>query len=176
MIRPVVVWQPTDDLEMVFRYEYSETEGQGPAAQSHTNGFGVPGAFANFKRDSFDFSVDEEGFQDNETNFFAWETNWNVGFGDGTITNIFGWRDYDAESLSDIDAQPASMFHAPAWLKDEQFSNELRYTGIFANRAAVTAAVYRFQNEIEYHERRCLLVVATPTPATYGLTQDGGGL
>ena len=157
MARGTLSWSPTDTVELILRYEYSDIEGDGPASQSHTNGSGVPGTPVNNDRDDFDFSIDETGYQDNETDFFTAELNWDVGFGDGTITNIFGYRDYTGESLGDIDAQPVFLFHAPAWLESEQYTNELRYNGLFANRANVTAGLYYYKNDLDYHERRELV-------------------
>jgi iron complex outermembrane receptor protein len=173
MVRPVVVWTPTDSLELVFRYQWSEIEGDGPAAQTHTNGSGVPGAFVNFDRDSHDFSIDEPGFQDNETHLASIELNWELG--NGTLTNIFGYRDYSANAVSDIDAQPVWLFHAPSWLDAEQYSNELRYSFSVADRAEVTTGLYYFQNEMKYHERRDLLGIATGGVAP-AASFDGGGL
>jgi iron complex outermembrane receptor protein len=156
------------------RYEHNEVEGDGPASQTHTNGSGVPGAFANFDRDSTDFSIDEEGSQDSETDFFTLEFNWDVDFGDGTITNIFGYRESSATTVSDIDAQPVWLFHAPAWLDAEQYSNELRYNGVFADRANVTVGGLYFTNDLEYHERRNMLGIATGGVAP-AASFDGGG-
>ena len=113
MIRPVIVWTPTDNLEITARYEYSDIDGDGPSSQSHTNGFGVDGTPISHNPDSFDYAIDEEGFQTNETNFFSLKIDWSVG-DNGTITNIFGWRDYSGTALSDIDAQPVSYTHLRA--------------------------------------------------------------
>ena len=173
IIRPVLTWAPTDSLDFTFRWEHLESEGDSPASQSHTNGSGVPGVPVNFDRESFDFSIDEPGFYEFENDLVTLEANWDIGFGDGTITNIFGWKDYTGTSLSDIDAQPVWMFHAPAWSTQEQLSNELRYTGGFGN-ATVTTGLFWFTQEINYHERRNLLGVATGGIAP-ALTQDGGG-
>lgn len=166
MFRPVITWTPTDSLELTFRYEYLETDGDGPAAQTHTNGFGVPGQIVNFDRDSFDFSIDETGFQETESNFFTMQADLDVALGEGTVTYILGWRDYEAESMSDIDATPAFLFHAPAFVQDEQWSHELRYNGQFGD-ANITTGFYHFNKDQEYHERRLLLGGA--------LQQDGGG-
>ena len=174
MIRPVAVWTPNDRTELVLRYEYTDIDGDGPASQTHTNGSGVPGAFANFNRDSFDMSIDERGFQKVQTDFVSAELNIDVDFGDGTITNIFGWRKSDSSSNADIDAQPVWLFHAPAWLITDQVSNELRYNGQFADRANVTVGAYYFENEINYHERRNLLGIATGGVAPAAVF-DGGG-
>jgi len=174
MVRGTVVWTPTDTTELVVRYEHTDIEGQGPAAQTHTNGLGVPGNFVNYDRDSTKFSVDEEGTQDSDTDFFTAEFNWDIGFGDGTITNIFGYRDSSGQTVSDIDAQPVWLFHAPAWLDATQYSNELRYNGVFNDRANVTVGALYFTNELNYHERRDLLGIATGGVAP-AASFDGGG-
>ena len=174
MFRPVIVWTPNDNTELVLRYEYTDIEGDGPASQTHTNGSGVPGAFVNFERDSFDMSIDEKGFQKVETDFVSAELNIDVGFGDGTITNIFGWRKSDSSANADIDAQPVWLFHAPSWLVTDQISNELRYNGQFGDRTNVTVGAYYFDNEVNYHERRELLGIATGGVAPAAVF-DGGG-
>jgi iron complex outermembrane receptor protein len=106
--------------------------------------------------------------------FATAQLDWDVDFGNGTITNIFGWREYYHDSYGDIDAQPVWLFHASSINDQEQFSNELRYNGIFG-QANVTAGVYWFDNEINYSENRDLLGIATGgvRPA---LTQNGGGI
>ncbi|RLQ20127.1 TonB-dependent receptor, partial [Seongchinamella sediminis] len=143
---------------------------------------GIPGSPFNADRDSFDASYDLVGEQNIETDFFTAELNLDVGFGEGTITALYGWRDNDSTSASDIDAQPAALFHAPAYLLAEQNSFELRYNGQFGN-ANVTTGVYWFDNDIEYHERRNLLGALTPIVSGGALgsdiayqIQDGGGL
>ncbi|MGB5625805.1 MAG: TonB-dependent receptor, partial [Woeseiaceae bacterium] len=174
MFRPVLVWTPNDSTELILRYEYTDIDGDGPASQTHTNGSGVDGFFVNFDRNSFDFSIDEPGFQKVQTDFVSAELNIDVGFGDGTITNIFGWRKSESSSDADIDAQPQWLFHAPAWLNTEQISDELRYNGQFGDRSNVTVGAYYFENEINYHERRELLGIATGGVAP-GAQLDGGG-
>ncbi len=168
MLRPVVTLSPSDNLEFVFRYEYHNVDGDGPAAQSHGNRRGDPNnQLPDFKRNSHKFSIDEEGFQKADTHFFNTRMDWDVSVGDGTITNIFGWRDYEGKTRVDADASPANLFHADAWYDARQYSNELRYTGSFYDNLRLTTGVYYFNNELDYHERRSLLGGV--------MTQDGGG-
>ena len=174
-VRPVLVWNPTDALEMVLRYEYTESDGQGPAGQSHTNGAGLPGNPFNFDRDSHRFSIDERGVADFDVSFLSWEINWDVG--NGTLTNIFGWRDLDMFNRSDIDAQPIPVFHVAAQTESEQYSNELRYSGEF-EKFDLTTGIYYLTNDIKYSERRELLgvlLLGTPRAGQPFQTQDGGG-
>jgi iron complex outermembrane receptor protein len=174
IVRPSISWSPTDRLELQLRWDHTESNGDGPAGQTHTNGSGVGGFPVNFDRDSFDFSIDEAGKSDFELDFVTFQLDWDVAFGNGTITNIFAYRDFYQESTSDIDAQPVWLFHVDSINSSEQFSNELRYNGIFGN-ANVTAGVYWFDHKINYSEIRNLLGVNTENVAP-ALTQSGGGI
>ncbi len=177
MVRPVLVWEPTDDLSLVLRYQYERVDGDGPAAQSHTSGFGLTNPLVPFDRDSHDFSIDEEGKRENDTHFFTAQMDWDVNFGDGTITNIFAWRDSEIFSALDLDSSPLNLIHAEAWSNYSQLSNELRYSGRFLEKLHATTGVYYFTNEINYHERRSLLthVFATPDLSGTDIAQPGGG-
>lgn len=166
MIRPAVVWKPTDNLEITARYEYFERDGDGVSAQSHPDLTGNPGRPVNNNPNDFAFSIDEEGRQESQTHMFSLEANWQVGE-NGTITNIFGWRDWEAFNAGDIDAQPVWLFHSEGWSGAEQFSNELRYNVLLNNRANVTTGVFYFTNDVFLHEGRRLFGGA--------VTQDGGG-
>ena len=174
MVRGTLRWTPTNASELLVRYENTDIEGDGPASQTHRNGDGIPGAFANFERDSFDFSIDDPGFQTIESDFVTIEYNQDVALGEGTVTALYGWRDFSNAARSDIDAQPVWLFHAPTWLEAEQNSLELRYNGQFG-RANVTTGIYWFDNDVEYHERRDLLGIATGGLVA-GAQFDGGGL
>lgn len=173
MIRPMIVWEPSYNTELVLRYEYTDIDGDGPPGQSHTNGSGIPGSPVNFRRESFDFSIDNEGYHRSKSHFLTAELNIDVGDG-GRITNIAGYRDLSQDSFADLDAQPVSLFNARFQIESEQFSNELRYTGKIGDRIDITTGLYYFQNKIGYGEARRLLSALTPTGAP-ALTQDGGG-
>ncbi len=145
LVRGALEFTPTDTVDIIVRFEHGEAEGDGPASQN-------AGLFGT---EDFRFSIDETGFYDNEWNHAIAELNWDVAFGDGQITNIFGWRKYEAASLGDIDASPAFVFHAPATTDQDQISNELRYAGSFGN-TYLTTGIYYFTQDIEYVEERRL--------------------
>jgi len=167
LIRPALRYAPNDSTEILLRYEHGQLDGDGPASQNHANGLGIPGAVVNFDRDEFDFSIDEPGFIDAEWDQATIEANFDVSWGGGTVTNIFGWRQYEADTLSDIDSTPAFLFHAPSQFEQEQFSNELRYAGGFG-RVDLTMGLFYFEQDIELTEIRNLLGGA--------LNQFGGGI
>ena len=148
LVRGALEFEPNDDLNLILRLDHGESEGDGPASQNE----------ALFDVESFGFAIDEPGFYDNEWNQAIFEVNLDVEFGEGTITNIAGWREYESATLGDIDATPNFIFHAPATTNQDQFSNELRYAGSFGN-TYLTTGIYYFTQDIEYVERRDIPVV-----------------
>jgi len=136
---------PTPNLDMILRLEQGSSDGDGPASQNH----------ALFARDSFDFSINNRGYGSGDWEQAIWETNLDVGFGDGTITNIASWRDYEGLSSGDIDATPNNTFHSRAVNLQEQWSNELRYAGTFGPIDLV-AGHYWFRQTLFYIEERLL--------------------
>ena len=171
-IRPMIVWTPNDRLSITAIYDYFDSEGDGPASQNHVNGSGVTNSLTNFDRNSLDFSIDEEGFLNTQSDFFRTITELDVG--NGTITNVFGYRTLEQTGELDVDATPQSLFHSLTALDTEQISNELRYSGEINDRTQLTTGVYYFKNELSYDENRRLLGAVAP-PGFFGLTQDGGG-
>ncbi len=167
---------PTSNLEAILRLEQGFSDSDGPAAQNH-------GLFA---RHSFDFSVNNRGFASGDWEQAVLEVNWDVPFGDGTITNIAGWRSYEGLSNSDIDATgttpaPATAaggtsFHARAVNLQEQWSNELRYAGEFGP-VDVTAGLYWFKQNLFYVEERFLFAAFLGPGLTnpFRITRVGGG-
>ena len=168
VVRLAGVYTPTDSTEFILRLQNFEARGDGPAGQSHVNAIGAGGLVFTADRDSFDFSVDEVGFADVQSDSVSLETNIDIGFGDGTITNIVGYRKYDAETFGDIDSQPIFVFHSGSFTENEQWSNELRYNGLFAEQFNVTVGTYYFTSDTDYHERRLF--------GASGAQLDGGGL
>jgi iron complex outermembrane receptor protein len=173
MLRGTLSWQPDARSDITLFYEHMDIAGDGPASQAHRNGSGVPGSPENFRRDSLDFSIDGTGFQDVSSDFVTLQYDRTVDFGNGTITNIFGWRDQRSVGFSDIDAQPVFLFHSPGWVDASQWSNELRYAGRFGERIDATAGLYVFSGDLGYHDRRLFVGQAD---GSVQVTQDGGGL
>ena len=92
MLRPVLSWQPLDTLCLTLRYEYQERDGDGAAVQNTVR----------FDRRSHDFSVNNDGFLDTRIHALSMRLDWDVSLGNGTVTNIFGWRDAQIDALSSV--------------------------------------------------------------------------
>lgn len=163
LLRSAITFLPTDTMDLTIKYEYGQVKGDGPAAQNRSI----------FDRNTFDLAIDEVGFVDSEWNQIIAELNWDVPLGeDGRITNIFAWREFDLESVSDIDARPDGsiivgvgpdgpiiaplpfLFHSSSQTFQNQISNELRYSGRFGDMVDLTTGFYYFSQELTYVEGR----------------------
>lgn len=155
--RVALEWLPTEDLSFLAKLEHLDSDGDGPSATNR----GL------FERDSFDFAIDNEGSYATKNTQFSLKADYDVAFGDGTITNIFGYRKGEGATDSDIDSTPLFLFHSTTELESEQISNELRYAGTFGN-AEITTGFFYFNNDVAYTEVRDL-------PPLSPLTFYGGG-
>lgn len=171
MVRPTIVFTPTDDIRLDLTFEHHVTATDGAAAQNRETDTAVSGDMTGFT-----INIDEPGEANYTVDFLSAELNWDLGEL-GLLTNVFGWRTLESDFVSDIDARNAHFFHGSGITKQDQISNELRYFGQFADRVDLTAGVYFFQQSILYRERRNLLGVATMMPvgaidSTFGGDQE----
>ena len=181
IVRAALEWEATPNLTFLLRGEHGDQEGEGTAAQSHLNGAGNPGL--GFSRNSHDLSINNRGVQESEWNQIFFETTLDVAFGDGVITNIFGYRDYEVVGCLDIDATPNTRFDSsclsdpvgaePVPIPDggtdqRQYSNELRYAGRFGDVFDLTTGLYYFEQRTANSENRSLFAGA--------VRQSGGGI
>lgn len=128
-------------LTLTGKLDYFESDGDGPSSQNR----------AFFDRNSFDFAIDEPGAYANE----IWTSSLTatVDIGPGTLTNVFGYRKYDATTRGDIDATPRFLFHSSTETAQEQFSNELRYAMSF-DSLDLTFGGFWFDQDLAYTENR----------------------
>ena len=164
--RGALEWFATERLTVLAKAEYTDSRVDGPSGQNRSY----------FDRDSFDFSINSPGTADAETVFASLRADYDVDFGNGTITNILGYREYDSLSTgSDIDATPFTLFHSGAEFQQEQISNELRYAGTFGD-VDLTTGVYYFNQTLDYTEIRDLPTTRpAPLPASIPWAFYGGG-
>lgn len=145
-------------LTLLGKLDYFKSDGDGPAAQNR--GF--------FDRESFDLSIDEPGFYANE--IWTGSLTATLDIGAGTLTNVFGYRDYQARTRGDIDATPRFLFHSNTLTDQDQISNELRYA-ISTGGLDLTFGGFYFKQNLAYDESRELrrdLPVNLRPPVFYG--------
>ena len=129
------------DLTITGKLDYFDSEGDGPNGQNR--GF--------FDRETFDLAVDEPGFYDTE--IYTGSVTAELDIGPGTLTNIFGYRDYSAATRGDIDATPAFLFHSNTLTEQDQISNEIRYA-VSTDRLDITVGGFYFDQTLAYDEGR----------------------
>ncbi|MCO1335037.1 TonB-dependent receptor [Microbulbifer sp. OS29] len=174
-VRPSFSIQLNETSELIVRMEHGRMDSDGVVAQNRGNEayvipvgdtyIGYPSATQiaeamgildwDNSEDSFEVAQDEEGYQKDEWSQIITEFNKDIEFGDGTITNILAWREYEARGLGDIDSLPIVGFHADSAVEQSQLSNELRYAGRFG-RTALTTGAYWFSQDVSYLENRLL--------------------
>jgi iron complex outermembrane receptor protein len=157
LARAALSFDLTQALDLIVRYEHGDSQGDGPPFQNHVNGRGIGGLFS---RDTLDFAVDQTGFYDSVWDQAVAELNWRVPFGNGVITNIFGWRRFENSAFGDVDATPANLLYFGQSTDQKQWSNELRYAGTFG-RVDLTTGLYYFDQDLTYVENRLILGGAT---------------
>ncbi|MFD1789582.1 TonB-dependent receptor [Sphingomonas floccifaciens] len=145
IVRPMLRFTPSASVEMLLRLEHGTATGDGPPTQNH----------ALYSRQSHDFLVNTRGFYNNRWDQATFETNIDVGFGNGTITNIAAWRRFKGDTLSDLDGVNTIQFNIGTYTDQEQFSEELRYAGTFG-RFEPTVGLYYFTQDLTYLEDRTL--------------------
>jgi iron complex outermembrane recepter protein len=147
IFRAAFDFAPSDAFDAILRYDHGESDGDGPASQNA----GL------FSPESFDFAIDEPGFYDASWDQAILETTWDVGFGDGQVVNILGYREYQNNTLGDIDSSPIHVFHALSTTDQSQWSNELRYSGSFDNWY-LTSGIFFLEQDLAYFEQRLIPV------------------
>jgi len=150
LIRPSLLWTPNDDVDVTFMFEHGESEGDGAPWTNITDQ-------RNGVLEDYATTADEIGMTDMEWNQFMVEVNV-AEVGNGTLTNIFGTRRVAADSTADIDGTYFPLFAAPGYTDQEQVSNELRWSGRFAEKWDATLGLYYFDQTVNYREGRYIQI------------------
>ncbi|WGM45927.1 Pesticin receptor [Brevundimonas sp. NIBR10] len=158
-VRPTIVIDPHNGLRQTFIYDHLTTTGDG-----------VPTRNINANR-KFQLTLNNPGFTDVKSDAFTSETTLDVPFGNGVITNLFGYRALDQKTGTDLDSTANTISHSLATVYQSQYSNELRYAGTFFDRWDLTVGLYYFEQDIRTFDRRDL----GPPLAPLGRFTTGGG-
>ncbi len=146
MARPSMTWMPNDTVEVFTSFEYGESKGDGASWTNVT-------AQRAGAQSEYETTADEIGFTDMVWNQAVVEVNV-AEVGDGTLTNILGWRRVNADSATDIDGQFLPIFAAGGFTTQHQLSNEIRWSGSFTDNWESTIGFYYFDQDITYREGR----------------------
>ena len=159
MVRPSLIWTPTEDLQLTFLYEHYEQRGHplplvptGNTPSGTTGGL-IPGGSRDFFETWYDNPTDIPSFVDFERNRFTLEAEWDLGH--GTITSITGYSELDHVFGADFDGTNlAFIFTTAQQLDQDQFTQEIRYASNFSDVFDFTAGLFYFQQDVMYGEQR----------------------
>ena len=79
---------------------------------------------------------------EHRNHFLSAQVDWDVDFGDGTITDVFGFYDADGSALIDVDSSPENLLNIRGWTPYRQWSNELRYAGRVLSKVSTRRPVF----------------------------------
>ncbi|MEE2692736.1 MAG: TonB-dependent receptor [Pseudomonadota bacterium] len=152
-VRPALYYE-NDDFNAYITMDYGKNFGDGPPEQ----GIQTVDALTD---DKHVVAQNDPCCTDTEWRSATIELNADVGFGDGTITSLTGWRRTDSRTLTDTDAGPTTGFNLDGVTHAKQISQELRYAGTFFDILDVTAGLYYFEQDLDYVEIRTFGSIVT---------------
>lgn len=141
IIRPTFVLE-TGALKQTFIFEYGNVGGDANPQQARN---------ANNGPRPFVINLNNEGVTDRDWHSVTSETVIDVAFGDGAITNVFGYRSIDDLNSNDVDASDLDLYVLSFKVDHYQVSNELRYAGRFGP-VDVTTGLYYLHQDLVYHQ------------------------
>ncbi len=158
LIRPTLVFTPSNTLDITLFAEYGERDGDQTPVRNLYEGF-----YSLFTPPSDDLRVldhDLPGHFYQEWWHTIAEANWNVG--PGVLTSVTGYREVELETSIDIDGTSsfgvipnfpsAGVIHyGPAFYEQEQFSQEIRYAMDIGERFNLTTGLFYFDQSYESH-------------------------
>jgi len=182
IVRPSLVWNATDALELTFIGEYGEGEGDGAVwtavdANIPSAGLGGLPAIVGVRdggQDAFTTTSNDYGFADVEWKSATLEANWDI-WG-GTLTNIFGYKDVEQASVTDVDGTYLPAFAAQAATDQDQFSNEIRFATTINDVWDMTVGLFYLTQDLSYREARYIQLnpaTLAPTPGFRNVALGG---
>ncbi|MDT0574610.1 TonB-dependent receptor [Croceicoccus sp. F390] len=148
VLRAATTMLLTQRLTLTAKGEWHDSSGDGATTQNHGQN----------SRFGFNLSVDEPGFYTSRAAFAVLRGSYDLGR--GKLTNVFGWREYDLRTRNDIDSSPQFIFHSDTGTSQEQFSNDLFWSGAAAGGTLI-AGGYFFTQKVAYDEDRSLPALGT---------------
>ncbi len=169
-VRPMIVFTPTDQVELTVIGEFHQNKGEPRPQQnqSRTNRLLCSlqrfCGFALGDGKEFDAPSSDVGFID--ATIWGLTTDLEIDAGPGVISWISNYRDTDEDVVYDADATDYPMFRVDRKQPHKQWSSELRFQSTAFDQLDFVAGVYFFHQEYEL-ERNTTLAIANPNVRTH---------
>lgn len=174
IIRPSLLWTPTDRLSLAVIGEYYRSRSGSSASQNLDSRIDPRAAGpATVQRvfdytppsDKYDINHNLQGYLDAETRMLVLDASYQADH--GTFTLITGARDVSYDTSTDFDGSPHTVFHFPDNEEEqEQFSIEARYASSFSDTFDFTTGLFYFTQEYDIGERREFYIGGEPENPT----------
>ncbi len=147
--RPILRWRPSAGVDITTILEHGKIYGDGPTVRVLNDPATLATGMGLLEpRGVEELTQNDPGRSDIEWNQVVLEANWNVG--PGTIVSITGYRDVSYAAFGDTDGTPVDIARGYNWMKQHQFSEEIRYAGLALNdRLDYTVGVYYLEQELD---------------------------
>ncbi|MEM8981505.1 MAG: TonB-dependent receptor [Pseudomonadota bacterium] len=185
-IRPMLLWEPNDGLDLTLIAEYADIDGDGSIVQLTDRAGDLPNLFGFDPGEEDTLFSDPEG--DNNTNWLQLTSDLNVSIGPGTLTSITGYRDSELSIgepsingplATDNDGTTLNLFNLQNKVEQSQFSQEIRYAAsVLDDRLNFTVGGFYLIQDLDFQESRLVLGVlgAAPIATSSVLDQESFGL
>ncbi len=182
--RLVLGWQPTDELDVTFKYEVGKSDTVGRQdVLSIATPFAVgryqaadPGFAANFGYDKSSQNItggkSDEQFHDSEWNIGTLTAEWSLG--EYTLKSITGYVDYEFSNYLDSDYGPLEFLARGRDEQHKQFSQEFLFSSPVGETIEYLAGFY-YQDEELKHQRETDVQLSAAGIGTGNLDASGIG-
>jgi iron complex outermembrane receptor protein len=174
-VRGKFLWQPREDLELMWASDYSETDCD-CTALSIRSVMESPSQDAllqelqplNIGDENQDVSNDQPTFSEIDASGHSLTVNWEADA--FIVTSITAYRDWDHISIVDLDNRPTNPigldFIIPPETNQEQFSQELRFSSVNASWGSWVIGAFYFEQDVETGNTTAAGPLAPIIPAT----------
>ncbi len=153
IIRPTLVFTPSDTLDITLFTEYGKLDAGMPPVRNLLD----PGTdYSQFiytppSDDLRELDQDLSGPNTNEWWHAISEVNWDVG--PGQLTSVTGYREMEMVTTIDIDGSPSFgvVHYIPSFYEQDQFNQEIRYAVDIGDRFNLTTGLYYFDQSYQDH-------------------------
>jgi iron complex outermembrane receptor protein len=178
IVKPTVVFTPTENVELTLLGSYFRADGGGAATRAF-----IPPETGRLLRaqtefgyfppeDEYEINHDLAGSNVTESKTLVVEGN--IDAGHGLFTTIVGYRDIDYNNSLDVDGTPFTLLHFPDNEESgDQVSVEVRYASTFSEKWDFTIGLYHFEQEFDILEKRQITGRAAGRAHTAFLYQRG---
>lgn len=155
IVRGTLVWDASDNLEVIAKYEWGHSESTGRAYRM--DGVGVWGAALQAADPNWDPSDESERTTNTEeeadTNSDSFTLTMNYALGEYELTSITGYSEFKYDEVVDGDSTSLDALRMPQSQEFDQWSQELRLTSPLGGEIDFIAGLYFQTSDFDLHRR-----------------------